>query len=142
MRRLQVSAPAATGIAILAHAAAATQLLRADEDHVWFLSRRIVWECALRSQLGLPCPTCGVTRSVVMSLHGEFLRAWRVAPVGPVAVAGALAMAFALLALTCIRRQERAARWIRNFGLLYCAVAAAVWLAGWARAFSAALKLN
>src|ERR1700691_5689052 len=87
----------------LADALAARCLLRADEEHVFVLGCPIEWVCALRSRYGLPCPTCGLTRSVVMSLHGEFARAWHIAPVGPVAVIGLVAFAIAMLALAWLQ---------------------------------------
>src|ERR1700678_1261657 len=86
----------AIGSVIMADALAARWLLRADEEHVFVLGRPIAWVCALRSRFGLPCPTCGLTRSLVMSLHGEITRAWRMAPVGPVAVVGLGALAIAM----------------------------------------------
>ena len=92
-------APAATGLAIALHAAVAWLVLRADEARVYVLGRPIGWVCGLRSRLGLPCPTCGMTRSVVLSLHGEVGRAWHVAPAGPVALFGLLALAGAVLAV-------------------------------------------
>src|SRR5580658_2275165 len=91
------------GSVILADALAARCLLRADEEHVFVLGQPIAWVCALRAHFGLPCPTCGLTRSVVMSLHGEFARAWRMAPAGPVVVVGMIAFAFALLALAWLQ---------------------------------------
>src|SRR5580704_9590023 len=108
------------GCVTLADALAARWLLRADEEHVFVLGRPIAWVCALRSRYGLPCPTCGLTRSVVMSLHGEFVRAWRMAPVGPVVVVGMVAFAAAMLALawvTLIQSQglppgDPAPRWV------------------------------
>src|SRR6204780_3524394 len=83
----------------LADGLAARWLLRADEEHGFVLGRPIEWVCALRSRFGLPCPTCGLTRSVVMSLHGEVGRAWRMAPAGPGGVIGLVAFAIAMLAL-------------------------------------------
>src|SRR5580658_8127829 len=91
------------GFVSLADALAARWLLRADEERVFVLGRPIEWVCALRSRFGLPCPTCGLTRSVVMSLHGEFARAWRMAPGGPVAVIGLVAFAMAMLALAWLQ---------------------------------------
>jgi hypothetical protein len=138
-----------TGCITLADALAARWLLRADEEHVFVLGRPIEWVCALRSRFGLPCPTCGLTRSVVMSLHGEFARAWQIAPVGPVAVIGLVAFAIAMLALAWLQwepqradslKWEAGARvWIRKGAAIYAMGAVVVWLGGWAVSFQAAL---
>src|SRR5580704_16816809 len=138
------------GCVTLADALAARWLLRADEEHVFVLGRPIAWVCALRSRFGLPCPTCGLTRSVVMSLHGEFARAWRMAPVGPVAVIGLVAFAIAMLALAWLQwprpwaktpKWEAGARvWIRKGAAIYAVGALVAWLGGWAVSFQAAMR--
>jgi hypothetical protein len=138
------------GCVTLADALAARWLLRADEEHVFVLGRPIEWVCALRSRFGLPCPTCGLTRSVVMSLHGEFARAWRMAPVGPVAVIGLLAFAIAMLALAWLqwtrpwlktpKWEVRARVCIRRGVAIYAVVALVAWLGGWAVSFRAAMQ--
>ena len=141
------------GCVTLADALAGRWMLRADEEHVFVLGRPIEWMCALRSRFGLPCPTCGLTRSVVMSLHGEFARAWQVAPVGPVAVIGLLAFAISMVVLAWLQwmpqrvprwadavKWEAGARvWIRKGAAIYAVGALAVWLGGWAVSFQAAL---
>jgi len=138
-------APAAAGLAIILDAALAWLVLRADETRVYVLGRPIEWVCSFRSRFGLPCPTCGMTRSLVLSLHGEVERAWHVAPAGPVALFGLLALAGALLVLGCsqllgTRKLEvRAMSWVRNGALVYAGAAIMVWLGGWAVSFSAAL---
>lgn len=134
------------GWVILADALAARLLLRADEEHVFVLGRPIAWVCALRAQFGLPCPTCGLTRSVVMSLHGEFARAWRMAPAGPVVVVGMIAFALAMLALACSqwagrpRLDAQTQAWIRKGVAIYAVGALVVWLGGWAISFESALS--
>jgi hypothetical protein len=150
------------GCVTLADALAARWLLRADEEHVFVLGRPIEWVCALRSRFGLPCPTCGLTRSVVMSLHLEFARAWRMAPVGPVAVIGLVVFAIAMLALAWLQwSPQRAPRvlpqglpqvravprweagtrvWILRGAAIYAVGAVMVWLGGWAASFRAALE--
>jgi len=64
------------GCVTLADLAAGRTLLQADESRVYLLGRALNWQCGFHAATGLPCPTCGLTRSVVMSLHGEFARAW------------------------------------------------------------------
>src|SRR5580658_9385089 len=133
------------GSVILADALAARCLLRADEEHVFVLGQPIAWVCALRSHFGLPCPTCGLTRSVVMSLHGEFAAAWRMAPVGPVALFGMIAFALAMLVLAlsqwtgAFQWEAQARAWIRQVTPIYAAATLAIWLGGWAVGFQAAL---
>jgi Protein of unknown function (DUF2752) len=112
-------------------------LLRADEARVYLAGRAMNWPCAFRAATGLPCPTCGLTRSVVMSLHGEFARAWNMSPAGPVAVVGLAAFALAMLALAFVQwagAEDRTALvrlWIRRLALAFGAAAAVVWLGGW-----------
>jgi hypothetical protein len=136
----------AIGCITLADALVARWLLSADEERVYVLGRPIAWVCALRSRFGLPCPTCGLTRSVVMSLHGEFARAWQMAPGGPVAVIGLLVFALAMLALAFLQsmnanKLEADARvWIRKGAAIYAVSALVVWLGGWAISFRVALR--
>jgi Protein of unknown function (DUF2752) len=133
------------GCVTLADLAVGRVLLRADEARVYIAGRALNLQCSFRSATGLPCPTCGITRSVVMSLHGEFARAWSMAPAGPLAVAGLAAFALAMLALAFIQWAGAEDRtvwmrlWIRRGALAYGAVATVVWLGGWAVNFEAAL---
>ena len=69
-------------------------LLRADEARVYLAGRALTYRCAFHEATGLSCPTCGMTRSVVMSLHGEWARAWHMSPGGP-----ALVLALGLVAV-------------------------------------------
>jgi Protein of unknown function (DUF2752) len=143
-----VARPAFPAFAIacvtMADLAAGRLLLRADATRVYFAGRAIGLECAFRAATGLPCPTCGVSRAIVLSLHGEWARAWQMAPVGPVAVAGLTAFALAMFVLAVLQSRRAdgaiaAARaWIRRGALVYAAAAAAIWLGGWIISFESA----
>ena len=141
-------APAAAGAAILLQLAALRLALTADGTSAQFLGRALDWRCALRTRLGLPCPTCGMTRSVVVSLHGHLGQAWSIAPGGPVAVVGMVLAALALLGLGWVQWRgrspygRRAAYWLRQGTLAYAGAATVVWMAGWAAALAAALRLR
>jgi len=141
-------AAAVTGYAILSECAAARLLMRADGKRVYVLGRAIPWECAFRSRTGLPCPGCGLTRSVVLSLHGDLGSAWRLAPGGPVFVLGLEALAVALLALACVqalggqRLRKRGESWLWGGALVYASAAFLAWIGGWMASFSAALSVR
>jgi hypothetical protein len=128
----------AAGAAILADAALARVLLTADMDRVYFLGRPILAVCAFRRATGLPCPTCGLSRSTVLALHGNLGAAWQVMPAGPVLVLGALAVAVALLiyagAALAVRpaSRQKARHWITRATVAYGAAAVVIWLGGWA----------
>jgi Protein of unknown function (DUF2752) len=133
------------GCVTLADLATGRALLRADEARVYLAGRPLDFQCAFRAATGLPCPTCGLTRSAVMSLHAEFARAWSMAPGGPVAVAGVAAFAMAMVVLAFVQWvgvEDRTAfvrRWIRRGALAYGAAATIVWLGGWIVNLEAAL---
>ncbi|GAB4468852.1 MAG: hypothetical protein OHK0029_41350 [Armatimonadaceae bacterium] len=44
--------------------------------------------CLFHLLTGLPCPGCGMTRSVVSCAHGNWQTAWSFHPFGPVVFAG------------------------------------------------------
>ena len=114
-----------SGTVILLDALAARLLLGADDARVYILGHPISWECSMR-RIGLPCPTCGLTRGIVLALHGDWVRAWHIAPGGPVLLAGTMLFALALL-LFAFRRTPWP-RWMRTAGVAYAAAAALIWL--------------
>jgi hypothetical protein len=138
-------AAVATGAVIVLELLAARFLLRADEVQVYVLGEPIHWTCALRRRLGLPCPTCGITRSLVVSLHGEWGRAWQITPAGPAILLGLLGFGAAMLVLGWVQLRgaggpaARARRWIRRTALAYAGFMVLVWLGGWIVNFRAAL---
>jgi hypothetical protein len=125
-----------SGVVLLMDAVAARLALSADDARVYVFGHAIGWECAMR-RAGLPCPTCGLTRSMVMALHGEFARAWHMAPGGPVLLVGALLAAAAMI--TWAARGGEAPRWMRAGAMVYAVAATVIWLGGWAEQFHRAL---
>ena len=43
--------------------------------------------CLFKNMTGIPCPSCGVTRSVLLIMQGEFIQAVLMNPLGIIAVA-------------------------------------------------------
>ncbi len=129
-------AAAAAGSVIWLDAIAARLLLGADDSHVYFLGHPIAWTCWLRSHLGVPCPTCGLSRGLVLSLEGRWAEAWRLFPAAPPALAGALVLACALFVLAALQALGRGASVsaggrLRTAALLWAAGTIAVWMGGW-----------
>jgi len=81
-----------------------------------------------------------------MSLHGEFARAWSLAPAGPVAIVGIALFAAVMLVLAMAQARgekppaARARLWIRRAALAYSAALTAVWAGGWLIALADAMK--
>jgi hypothetical protein len=46
--------------------------------------------CLFKAVSGLPCPSCGSTRSVLCLLHGEWSHAWMINPLGYILFAALL----------------------------------------------------
>jgi hypothetical protein len=126
------SRPGAAAVAlaalILLQLAAARVFLSAGADGVWFAGAPIGGACFLRQRAGVPCPTCGMTRSVVLALHGDLAPALEINPAGPVWLLAAFVLSAGLL-LVAWRPGERTKRRVRSVALVQ-GFAFAVTLAG------------
>ena len=130
----------ATGVALVAQLALLRAVSTATDAYVTLAGRELHWACSFKSAFGIPCPNCGMTRSVVYAVHGEWGRALRMNPAGPLLVLGALVLAGVLLALMFRRRPERPpadnVRAVRKLALgaaVYGGLVAAVLLVNWMR---------
>lgn len=103
-------AGAAVAALMLAQIAAASILLRASQDEVWLLGHRLGGMCLFRQLTGLPCPMCGMTRSVVLTLSGHLGAALRLNLAGPVWVLAVATVAGGLLWLAWRERGQTAER--------------------------------
>lgn len=115
---------------IFLNAAAARLLFTADAAAVYLLGAPLPSTCALRSQTGIPCPTCGWSRAAVLTLHGDLAAAWSLAPGAVAAAAGTICFAFLLLLNAVASRPCTAT--LRRTAVAYAALCLAVSLAGWA----------
>jgi Protein of unknown function (DUF2752) len=126
---------------ILAVELAVTRLaFSADANLVYILGHPINIVCALRRQFGIPCPTCGFTRGFVLTLHGDWLTAWRLSPSGPlfaIATIGAAVVCF-LFALLQTRARSgyipSLRKWVQLLALGYSAAGICIWLTSWVSA--------
>jgi hypothetical protein len=126
----------ASGSMILIDLAMARLLLSADQTYAYFLGKPILWECRFKKAFGVPCPTCGLTRSVVLTLHGSIFSAWDIAPGGPALTLGMIAFSGLLIfhALRARHPENKPVRFPRKAVYLGGAVVVLVWLGGWAAA--------
>jgi hypothetical protein len=67
--------------------------------------------CVLKRLTGLPCLTCGLTRSVCHALQGDFAGSMSYHPAGPVVVVAAAA--WAMWSATEAWRGRRMGKWGR-----------------------------
>jgi len=137
--------PLVAGSAFLLACLAARLCCTADEQQSRLIGHAFGAECAFRLRFGIPCPNCGMTRAVIVALHGEWLRAWRIAPGGPALVAGTLASAATLIALGIVRMRggaplvAKAGRQAPRIVYLCAALVLIIWFAGWIGAVAHAL---
>ena len=132
-------APAGAVGALLALQLAAAGLLgSATRESVFFAGRALDWGCAFRDRFGFACPNCGMTRSVLLSLHGRVGEALSVNPAGPVLVLGVALFSAAMFYLMLYERRHagtaaaaRVRRAITRGALAYAALLMAVWLGHW-----------
>jgi hypothetical protein len=130
-------APLTISLLVLAQMLAARLTLTADGELVRFLGTPIGSACSFRAHFGIPCPTCGMTRSLVLALRGDIGKAVELNPGGPAAILGLLAFSLGLLWLTAMKFQgdrQRAASvstGLRSGALVYAALGVAVWIGGW-----------
>jgi hypothetical protein len=71
--------------------------------------------CALRRLTGLPCPLCGITRSICAISHGQFDAAWHYNPFGFPAYA--LALIF-IAGWPVVRRYPGIEAWLIQRGIM------------------------
>jgi hypothetical protein len=130
-------AAAVLGATMLLELFVTSLVFTADSDFVYFLGRRINIVCAARQRFGVPCPTCGLTRGFVLTVHGRVGEAWRLSPTGPLAVGGILGMGIALLVFASLERRRTSAelagvkRWVQAGGLGYAGLATVIWISSW-----------
>lgn len=80
--------------------------------------------CGMQRVTGLPCPSCGLTRSVTCALQGEMAAAWEYNPFGFL-FAGAFLLLGGLLFVP-----PKAKRWLRERSRIWGGVATVVFLVG------------
>lgn len=80
-----------------------------DGRKVYFLdwSTALPETCWAHAQLGIDCPGCGLTRTFVHLIHGQWREAWRLSPAGWLVFAFTCAQVPMGLAQIVLRRRDR-----------------------------------
>jgi hypothetical protein len=94
-----------TGGLIALQIAFFTLFASATSSNVSIAGRELHWGCAFRQMFGIPCPNCGMTRSVLLSLHGDLRAALELNPAGPLLLLGTMLFGAAMFLL--MFRQQR-----------------------------------
>lgn len=129
------------GASLLAMLFAMRALGSATATSVILAGRELHWGCSFRQAFGIPCPACGMTRSVLLTLDGSLNDALALNPGGPLLVLGGLLLGAALLVFMFYQLSGRGAgasteRLQRKFILstsAYGGLTAVVLLAHWVR---------
>ncbi|MGN6545159.1 MAG: DUF2752 domain-containing protein [Aureliella sp.] len=87
-----------------------------DQRRVYFLnwSQPIPETCTAYSRFGVDCPGCGLTRTFIHLVHGQFAAAWRLSPVGALVFLFACVQIPPGIAQLVFRSR---ARWVEAWGL-------------------------
>jgi Protein of unknown function (DUF2752) len=118
--------------------ALARALGSATPDSVTFAGRGLDMACSFKQRTGVPCPNCGMTRSVLLALQGDVGASLALNPAGTLLVFGLALFSAAMLLLMFFqqtRGAESAARAQRRitwaaaaYGVLFVAVLVGHWL--------------
>jgi hypothetical protein len=125
------------GVVVLLHLAVFGLLFSADLETVSFQGHVLPETCSWKTVLGVPCPTCGMTRGIVLAMHGQWAASYAVNRSALVLVASALLVGFGLASagVLRLREQHRASDelgyWTQRIGLagggLWVAMLAVNW---------------
>ena len=116
-------APMTIGSIILLHLAAFALFLSANLETVSFLGNVLPETCSWKTVYGIPCPTCGMTRGVVLALHGQLTDSFEVNRSAPILAASALLIGCGLFLAGYLRLRNQAGAsagfsiWTQRVGL-------------------------
>lgn len=68
-----------------------------------------VWQCPLRSTLGVVCPGCGLTRAMVLLIQGHWHASFHTHAFAPIFLIGVTVLT--ITSITPKKFQQKAARW-------------------------------
>ena len=131
LRKPRIAAGLA-GASLLASLAAARAVASASDAAVFLAGHEVHWSCVFKQAFGIPCPTCGLTRSFLLALHGQARAAMSINPGGPLLFLGAVLMSAVMFYLAFQQGPFKTARQRTLTGAsVYGGLLIAVLLAHW-----------
>jgi disulfide bond formation protein DsbB len=89
--------PGFVGSLLLAQLAALRAVATATPERVFVFGRELTWGCLFQRIFGVPCPICGMTRGVLLTLQGHVSDALRLNPAAPALTLGVVLFALAMI---------------------------------------------
>jgi hypothetical protein len=139
LREMTQRAPGLSGALVLLQLGFVRAVASATQERAYLFGRELHWDCRFKQLFNFPCPTCGLTRSVLLSLQGQFGDAARLNPAGLLLVFGLVLLGLALIFLMFYRRRRTSLeagvvhRRIRLTASAYGSLLVAVLFAHWLR---------
>jgi hypothetical protein len=125
------------GLVLLGQLAFTRVIARFYDGQVSLFGHPIHWDCWFRQRFGVPCPACGMTRSVILTLSGHFFKAAEMNVAGLLGVLGLTAFGFAMVFLFFVQKggsSRRTSAWemqIRFWTVAYGSATVLIWAAQW-----------
>lgn len=125
------------GATLLLTLAAMRIAARFEGGRVSFFGYEQHWGCWFRQRYGLPCPACGMTRSVILTLNGRFAQAMQMNAAGMLGCLGVMLLGMALLYLMFRQRRstkadhQRLEGRVRVWTLMYGGLLVLCWSSQW-----------
>jgi hypothetical protein len=100
------SAPGLSGALLLVQLVIVRAFASATTERAYLFGRELHWDCWFKQSFNFPCPTCGMTRSFLLTLQGQFREAASLNPAGLLLVCGLVLFSLALLFLMFYRQRH------------------------------------
>ena len=103
---------------------------RASTEMVWVFGKETHLGCWFKDYFGFPCPYCGITRSIILTLYGDFHSAFQLNVAGPLFICG-IGMFLVSLTVASLTRTHIAEKRTIIISTIYFSFVTLVSFANW-----------